>query len=580
MLSQFSGITPLERTVSTLLGSGIFSDVIIIAGDQQHSRYYAEVSRKTGAKLYIGDSDNLNFRMRNALMENRYTEGNITRVNAENIFTLPLLLKTALDSHVESSAQYTFHSGAPGGLAPDIVSISALKAIKDPGTPYYRSFRRADSGVAVNKIETGLNMEKTSFSALDYVSPILFEHLSKDLISIGIEDFLMRSREILKALMKNPSSAGVREINKKLNSIETGLKLEHLHSMPVYLRVGVSSPCNLKCTTCTQQFTSFTEEEFNKTFGIGYRFWDTTFKRTANGKYKKRGDYLTPEAFKRIENLFFPYLSYCSFGLHGEPLLNKHLPDYIETAKRHGIDTGLITNGTLLNEKVSRKLASGILNNINISFDGAKKETFEKVRKGSYFDQVKRNISELSGMRESGRGSLPAISLAVTISTVNFRELPELVKIAPDIGADSIFVNYASTAPFMNREESLFGRMGEVSDIFEKTLEQAELSGIPVDLPRTTGKAEVPDNFCSIPWEQSSIFIGGRATPCCLIAHKQDVAENDFQPVWNGDFYKNLRLSHAGKLPLIENCKNCADEKLRDVSNPSSFFLSAKSNPC
>lgn len=62
-----------------------------------------------------------------------------------------------------------------------------------------------------------------------------------------------------------------------------------------------------------------------------------------------------------------PYTDYLYFHLMGEPLLHKHLDQFLELAGNHGFKVILTTNGTLLKKQQEMLLRSPALHKINIS---------------------------------------------------------------------------------------------------------------------------------------------------------------------------------------------------------------------
>ena len=568
----------MELTLSALKNMNLFHDIIIASSSDGNVSLLNAVCGRYGAKQYVGDNDSPGLRIRNALLMHGCHDGVAVRVNAENIFIMPYFVKELLESHRKSGADYSYFSDAPNGLAPDIVSVTALLESEQGNEPYYRVARKDDSPFTVNKISLNIDMEYVSFTALEPEGRDLYGRFSGRLSELNLWQFLEEAREIYREFLENDSYPPKRMINYKLNAIEKALRLDKLYSMPTYLRVGVSDMCNLKCATCIQQYSSFTQEEFNSTLGNDYNFWDMTFEKRNNGGYHKKSEFLTPERFNKIKDIFFPYARHCGFGLFGEPLLNRNLPVFISEAKKLGLDTSMISNGLALEKKISEKLADGILDQISISFDGATKGTFEMVRKGSDFDKIKQNIKTLARLRDAA-GSKLSIWFATTISTLNFRELPDIVKVAEEIGVDTIGIRYTTTTTFMNRDESLYNRLDEVATVFEKTRRQAIESGINLSLPHYDINGSRHRSMCRFPWEQIFVLLDGRVIVCCLISHKESIDEKVFSDIWNGDFFRKLRRSNAGKEPMFDNCINCSEEILRDVTNSNSFFISKNSHP-
>ena len=76
----------------------------------------------------------------------------------------------------------------------------------------------------------------------------------------------------------------------------------------------------------------------------------------------------------------------------GEPFMDPQIFERIEFCHRHSISTLLSTNGTFLDERYAGSVLDSPLEQITLSFDGAKKETFEFYRKGAKFEKVRDNF--------------------------------------------------------------------------------------------------------------------------------------------------------------------------------------------
>jgi len=265
MLRDIQGKTPLEHTVLGLIDSGLYNDVIIAAANDGHGEYYSEIASRSGAKLFLGEEDNITKRIKSALSEHRYTDGIAVRVNGENIFNLPSLAEKILDA-VKGGVDYAHLCGLPNGLAPDAISITALQEHEEMKAPYYRTLRVGIGDVPVKRVDTGFELEEISFAAFDDEAGDLFNHLSSALPRVNIEQFLESARCFYSDRLESAANPQKRKMNFKLNAVERGLKLDQLSSMPVGISLGISDLCNLKCVTCVQSFNNLTQEEFNSEF--------------------------------------------------------------------------------------------------------------------------------------------------------------------------------------------------------------------------------------------------------------------------------------------------------------------------
>ncbi|MBN1992346.1 MAG: radical SAM protein [Anaerolineae bacterium] len=85
----------------------------------------------------------------------------------------------------------------------------------------------------------------------------------------------------------------------------------------------------------------------------------------------------------------------------GEPLLDRNIFDKIRFAKAHGFTyVHMFTNGSLMNEKIARKIIATGLDSLTWSIDSARKEEYEQIRINLKFDQVIANIRRFMEIRQ------------------------------------------------------------------------------------------------------------------------------------------------------------------------------------
>ena len=86
----------------------------------------------------------------------------------------------------------------------------------------------------------------------------------------------------------------------------------------------------------------------------------------------------------------------------GEPLVDKKIIDKIRYAKTHGfLSVHMFTNGSLLNEKISRELIDSGLDSLTCSIDSSTKEEYEKIRVGLNFNKVVGNFQRFMKIRKN-----------------------------------------------------------------------------------------------------------------------------------------------------------------------------------
>jgi MoaA/NifB/PqqE/SkfB family radical SAM enzyme len=122
----------------------------------------------------------------------------------------------------------------------------------------------------------------------------------------------------------------------------------------------------------------------------------------------------------------------------GEPLVKHGVFDILNFCRDYGILAGMTTNAILLKDRQAAQIVEAKLFSLNISLDGADAATHDLQRgvKGSYA-KVLRSIAL---MKEHSRktGIKVPIVIKPTVSRLNFREMPDLVRMVAGLGVNGI----------------------------------------------------------------------------------------------------------------------------------------------
>ncbi len=196
----------------------------------------------------------------------------------------------------------------------------------------------------------------------------------------------------------------------------------------VYIEPTVA--CNLDCITC---FRNAWEQP------IG-RMSEETFERIL-------------ASLKRMSPIPDVY-----FGGIGEPLFHPKTVEWVRRVKELGVKVELITNGTILTEKIARQLIDSGLDILWISLDGATPEHYEDVRLGAELPTVLANIRRLAGLRKKGHFPVPEIGVAFVAMKRNIDDLPKIIKLGHTFGARYYSVSNVQPATEEMQAERLYTR--------------------------------------------------------------------------------------------------------------------------
>ena len=208
----------------------------------------------------------------------------------------------------------------------------------------------------------------------------------------------------------------------------------------------------------------------------------------------------------------------------GEPLLDKHIAQRVQYAKKKGLKkVTIFSNGSLLTTHKTNELMDAGLDEIKISFDGATEEEFERIRFGLKFDTVATNIKELIKIRD-----LKKSSLKVKVACHSTSDKDETMQSLENCV-----------------DEFCFGRVHNWAD-----------SEINHAVKSTIRKP------CSRVWRTFTVLSNGNAVLCCLDYEGKvvlgDVNKASIFEIWNNKSYKKIRLLHeTAQQDEITICKNC-----------------------
>lgn len=183
------------------------------------------------------------------------------------------------------------------------------------------------------------------------------------------------------------------------------------HLAKVY--VEPTARCNLACRTCVRN--SWSES-------LGDMEWPT-FERVLAGLRSLP----TP-----------PRVVFAGFG---EPLSHPRILDMIAAVKATGARAEMVTNATLLDESVAQALIDVHLDWMWVSLDGTRPESYDDVRLGATLPVVLANLERLRSLHQKARAGEPRLGVVFVAMKRNIGDLPELLELARQLGAERVMVS-------------------------------------------------------------------------------------------------------------------------------------------
>jgi len=289
---------------------------------------------------------------------------------------------------------------------------------------------------------------------------------------------------------------------------------------------------------------------------------------------QKRAEDMSFDDFKRLIDSQYGLLELKLQGM-GEPLLGRDTYfQMIRYARSKHIWVRTTTNASLLHfkENYKRLIDSGV-NEVQISFDGATKETFEKIRRGSTFELVVSNCQLLNTYcRQRG---LLRTRMWVVVQRPNIHEFLQFVDLAHTTGFKRLTYSLNLTDFGQEKWHATNGAMtveeAVTPELAREAMARGRQRGIEVTFWHIFSKYETvrPDTLCPWPFERAYVSSDLRIVPCCMIANP-DVIElgngRTFTQDWNREAYQEFRRAHLeGRIPRIcQGCYRTHDQQQQD----------------
>lgn len=285
---------------------------------------------------------------------------------------------------------------------------------------------------------------------------------------------------------------------------------------PMMLVLSFVYPCNALCPHCP-----YTNSNIRKEY--------------------RDAPYMPEATFKKIADESGPFGAYLRISGGGEPMLHPQATELLVYAKANGCKIGLITNGSLFDDDNSRAFIAAGVDMIEFSVDACDKQTYDIVRKGLDFEELKDNVRRMLRIRNEMRGTTKVIASGVNQNGVDIDAVEQY-------WVEEIGVDY-----FIKRKFLTWG----VNTTLDATRSADPSAYLNTD--------EVP---CPFIFERLNIDSRGNVMVCGYDISANTSMGNvntDFiQDIWHGPGFRFYREKHlAGRGKDISLCSGCPDWKYR-----------------
>jgi radical SAM protein with 4Fe4S-binding SPASM domain len=270
----------------------------------------------------------------------------------------------------------------------------------------------------------------------------------------------------LNKLLGNQNCAGISKILKR-----------NMHNV----LIDTTNICNLRCIFCTR----------NNRQSVG----------------------MTTHEFETILSRFQNRIGSLQLSCAWEYSVSKDATEIVRVLGKFNIPfTTIYTNGNILPDDLARAIIGSGLNNFVISIGEARKETYERIRKGGNFEHVLANIRKLGRMKKERNCSHPRLCVNMTLINSNINELPEFVDLAHDLGIVEIRGRHLILNEGLDISSERITDYACANSILEFAGKKASGYGMSFSVPKFLDQT-LP-KACRAPWQQLYISSNGDVSVC------------------------------------------------------------------
>ena len=346
------------------------------------------------------------------------------------------------------------------------------------------------------------------------------------------------------------------------------------------LYIEPTSKCNLNCKMCFRN--TWIDEELEN---------------------------MTMEIFNNAINTMPSNVDKIFFGGMGEPLFHPNIIEMVKIASSKVKEVELLTNGTLLNEEMSKNLLEAGLTMLWISIDSLEPEEYEKIRVNSKLEKIINNIKMFNKVREyigESNKSKNNIKLGIAFVAMksNIDQLEKMPLFCAIHGVSKVNVSnllpsdeasigdvlYSRTLGVDTSSESMFNILPEINiPIMDWNIQnvgksmnkllRSQVSSLSI----CNNKISRKSNYCKFIEEGCSfIKYNGNVSPCMGVLHSSqtylfdekrnvyhhsfgNVLDDSLENIWDNEEYSlfrdRVRNFNFSPCVICGGCENWKENK-------------------
>jgi glycosyltransferase involved in cell wall biosynthesis/MoaA/NifB/PqqE/SkfB family radical SAM enzyme len=262
----------------------------------------------------------------------------------------------------------------------------------------------------------------------------------------------------------------------------------------------------------------------------------------------------------------------------GEPLLYRDFERILDLCARYEVKLNLTTNGTFprLGARAWAEKIVPVTSDTKISWNGATAGTHERIMLGTRWEEVVRNVRDFVGVRDEharAGGNRCRVTFQLTFLEHNVEELPDIVRLAAELGVDRVkghhlWAHFPEIRDLsMRRSPEAIGRWNQAVRGAQAAAERhRRADGTRVLLENlfeldAAGTDDIaPGGACPFLGQEAWVSAEGRFDPCCApdaerrtLGDFGNLGDNSLGEIWNGAEYRDLVANYRHR----KLCRGC-----------------------
>lgn len=267
---------------------------------------------------------------------------------------------------------------------------------------------------------------------------------------------------------------------------------------PSQINMDITEVCNLACIHCPHP-------QFKQSKAYGKRMLPVELNHKMVDEVREAGR---------------GHCQYIRYTSNGEPLVHPKAYEMLQYAVDYsGTYVSLTTNGTIMNEKKTKKLLDSGIHMIDISLDAINPETYKKIRVNGDYEVTNSNVLNLLDWVRKG-GFSTQVVVSYVEQPANQSETAEFKKYWEEQGIDQTVIR------------KLHSASGHKENIAQQLKHKTQVERHP----------------CAYPWQRLVIDAKGYLSFCPADwGYKSPIADfrnTTITEVWHGEFMQSLRHAH------------------------------------